>query len=106
MRPHVHSERERQAHGAFHGGFVAGVAAASDVGGGDLFHEARLERQVVQLSEVAIEIADHSECSHRSLARNASSACSMVTDSKATGARGRNCPSRQKSAEMTFAGFG
>jgi len=106
MRSDVHPALERQPNGAFHGAFIAGVAAASDVSGGDMLHQARFERRVIEFPQVAIEIECHREYNHSSTARRAASACSMVTESNAVRSRGRNWPRRQKSAEITLAGLG
>ena len=44
--------------------------------------------------------------SHSSCARNRVSASSTVTRSNRTSSRGRSCPIRERSAEITFAGLG
>ena len=106
MRSDIHAALQRQPDRALHRTFVAGVAAAGDVGRCDVLHQARFERRVLQFSQVAIEIECHSEYNHRSVSRSRPSACSMVTDSKAVRSRGRNWPRRQKSAEITLAGLG
>ena len=60
MRPDIYAALEGQARGALHGSFVAGVAAASDVGGGDVFHERGFVTVVGQFAHIAVEI-DHSQ---------------------------------------------
>ena len=81
---------ERQAGGAFHGGKVTGVSAASDVGGGDVFHQRRFMLGVFEFAHVAIEIDFHNEYSHRSCCCNNSNARSISTRSNCASSRGRN----------------
>ena len=93
MRPNAHAPRHGQARGALHGGFVAGVAAAGDVGGSDVLHQRGFMPGIFQLAQVAVEIenhASHRAYSHCSCWRSRWSACSMVTHSKRTSSRGRN----------------
>src|ERR1019366_3275213 len=66
---------------------------------------------VIQFAHVAVQVDlypahVHSEYSHSSCSRSNPSAPSMVIRSKRTSSRGRNWPSRQKSAEITLAGLG
>ena len=67
MRADAHAALQRQPRGALHGGFIAGVSAAGDVGGGDVLHERGFVRGVFQFAHVAIEIdlviVEYSHCS-------------------------------------------
>jgi len=58
VRADVHAPLQRQASGALHGGFVSGVAAAGDVGRGDLLHHRGFVLRIFELAHVAVEV-DH-----------------------------------------------
>ena len=66
MRADSYAALEGEARGALHGVRVAGMAAAGDIGGGDVGHQRRFVRRVIQFAHVAVQVDVHSEYSHSS----------------------------------------
>src|SRR5262249_13515388 len=83
MRADSHFALEGQARCTFHGGIVARVAAACDVGGCDVLHQGRFVSGIRQLTHVTVEIDGHhtKEYSQRSCDCRRRRACSTVTHS-------------------------
>ncbi len=54
VRADADAASEREACGALHGGVVARVRAARNVGGGDVLHQGGFVRRVVELAHVAV----------------------------------------------------
>ena len=107
MRAQPHAARQRQPRSSLHGTFISGVRTASDIGGRDVLHQGRFVRGIVELAQVAVQVHGYiKEYSHSSCVRNRTMAWSRVTSSKRTGSRGRNWPTRHRSAEITLAGLG
>ena len=66
VRADAYAALQREARGALHGLRVAGMPAAGDIGRGDVGHQRRLVRRVIQFAHVAVQVDLHSEYNHSS----------------------------------------
>src|SRR5579883_32464 len=58
VRANPHPARQREPRGPLHGALIARMAAAGDVGRGNVLHQRGFVRRVLELAHVAVEI-DH-----------------------------------------------
>ena len=97
-----HKEKKTGARGRGPGKVARYARVVSELG-----HRARgVYRSAARRAALPRPPAPYKAYNHFSCSCSHVSACSMVTISKCTSSRGRNCPRRQKSAEITLAGLG
>src|SRR5581483_7262194 len=60
MRSDANSVPDRKPRAPLHAFFLSGMAAAGDAGGGDVFHQSGFEREILELTHIAVQVNRHS----------------------------------------------